>query len=512
MPIHFVAYCYVILCFGVSLFLITPTYRAVYKKSNELLPPIKLLAIAWIFITTLIFLSPSVWLVYGGVLILTCFMGRNLECRVIWFVYLLLVSPKFTSILGGVFGINVFAKISYPGILALILFIPILPRIQHIQGSPRFLSLVSDKAIMAYAFLMLINSFRDFGSVTLIFKELMTNLLEIIIPYYVISRVIRTPDMCRNVFLAMLVAGLPLAFISLIEITKTWRLYGGLDTSLGSLPTISNMVFREGQIRSAAIFRHPIINGYMFLFIIAGWLYVKRSLDATPKYSIFILITLSAGLFSTISRGPWLGVLLFLIIASILFEQKRMHNIRIITVLGLVSVLAIFVIGQGQRFINLLPFIGNINTSDYRQKLFENSLVAIGRNPVFGVSQHEFLSTDEMQSMLQGEGIIDVVNTYIGILLHHGGLGLLLYLSVTLLPFISMYRRMKRSWRVAPKPYVLQSQIIIAVAMGHFLIIGTVSSIGLLPNVTWLLAALMVSSMVMTEKKLRDTSLRVSMA
>ena len=110
---NFVAYCYAMLCFGVGFFLITPTYRAVYQHSKETLPPIRHLGVAWVFITTLIFLGPSIWLVYAGVLVLSFFMGKNLECRVVWYVFLLLVSPKFINTIGGGSGINVLIKLYF---------------------------------------------------------------------------------------------------------------------------------------------------------------------------------------------------------------------------------------------------------------------------------------------------------------------------------------------------------------------------------------------------------------
>lgn len=41
----------------------------------------------------------------------------------------------------------------------------------------------------------------------------------------------------------------------------------------------------------------------------------------------------------------------------------------------------------------------------------DNSWIVIQRNPLFG--SFDFRNTPEMQSMIQGEGIIDIVNTYI---------------------------------------------------------------------------------------------------
>ena len=85
------------------------------------------------------------------------------------------------------------------------------------------------------------------------------------------------------------------------------------------------------------------------------------------------------------------------------------------------------IVPGGQKVLDLLPFIGTIEVENitYRQRLFDNAMIVIQRNPLLG--SFDFRSTPEMQSMIQGQGIIDIVNTYIGMALQVGLIGLTLF-------------------------------------------------------------------------------------
>ena len=161
--------------------------------------------------------------------------------------------------------------------------------------------------------------------------------------------------------------------------------------------------------------------------------------------------------------------------------------------MGLVIVTPLIsVIPGGDRVINLLPFIGNVETGniDYREKLLENSITVIGRNPLFG--SVDYLSTREMQEMLQGEGIIDLVNTYIQIGLRHGLVGLGLFLGVFFGILFGIYRCRKNIPDKTSELYLL-GRSLFATLSAVLVIIFTVSSIGAIPLVYWSLAGIGVA-------------------
>ena len=73
---------------------------------------------------------------------------------------------------------------------------------------------------------------------------------------------------------------------------------------------------------------------------------------------------------------------------------------------------------------NSIPFFGQSTDDasvDYRQRLAERSWELIQLHPFFG----DPLVLTKMEDLRQGEGIIDLVNTYAGITLFYGSIGLL---------------------------------------------------------------------------------------
>jgi hypothetical protein len=148
--------------------------------------------------------------------------------------------------------------------------------------------------------------------------------------------------------------------------------------------------------------------------------------------------------------------------------------------------------------LDMLPFIGNLEKENitYRERLLDNSWIVIQRNPLFG--SFDFRNTPEMQSMIQGDGIIDIVNTYLNLALRVGLVGL------------------GCSWRSSsaccggsqghagiPDKDDEQRQLgqaLLATLVGILVIIFTVSSITVIPVVYWSVAGLSVAYMQMVRR------------
>jgi O-antigen ligase len=73
----------------------------------------------------------------------------------------------------------------------------------------------------------------------------------------------------------------------------------------------------------------------------------------------------------------------------------------------------------------------------YRQRLAERGWEIVLAHPFFG----DQFPWPEMEDLRQGEGIIDIVNTYLGVALNYGLVGLFLFLSFILLAAMRVYAR-----------------------------------------------------------------------
>ena len=163
----------------------------------------------------------------------------------------------------------------------------------------------------------------------------------------------------------------------------------------------------------------------------------------------------------------------------------------------------------GSRIIDTLPFVGISETEnvDYRADLFDNALIVILRHPLFG--SDDYLETPEMQDMIQGQGIIDIVNSYVQIALKAGLVGLAIYL----LFFFTVLLGLWSAIRQVPDTEVdlkTLGRALLATLCGALLTIATVSNIGQIPYLLWLLTGLSTAYCAIVRGDGRQLGLSVS--
>jgi len=114
----------------------------------------------------------------------------------------------------------------------------------------------------------------------------------------------------------------------------------------------------------------------------------------------------------------------------------------------------------------------------------EQSWIVIQRNPLLGSA--DYLETPEMESMRQGAGIIDVVNTYLQIALQSGLVGLGIFLLIFSIPLLRLYKMnstLKNNDSF--KHLVVQNRALISTLLGIMVIIFTVSGVGITQIYYW---------------------------
>jgi O-antigen ligase len=103
---------------------------------------------------------------------------------------------------------------------------------------------------------------------------------------------------------------------------------------------------------------------------------------------------------------------------------------------------------------------------------------------------------------MQGQGIIDVVNSYIAIALKNGVVGVSLFAGFFLSVLGGIYRAMRRLGDKECEEYLLGRALLGSLA-ATMLIIFTVSSITFIPIVYWTLAGIGVAYIIMVRKRVR---------
>jgi O-antigen ligase len=146
----------------------------------------------------------------------------------------------------------------------------------------------------------------------------------------------------------------------------------------------------------------------------------------------------------------------------------------------------------GEKVINLIPFVGETDKEnvEYRQELIDSSILIIKKYPLFGT--YDPKKEPEMEKMVQGEGIIDLVNTYLVITLYNGIVGLSLFLGFFSLVLLTIFKKIRKVSDKNSEEYRC-GRILLATLVAVLVTIFTVSSIGIISNVYWLIAGLIFS-------------------
>jgi O-antigen ligase len=151
--------------------------------------------------------------------------------------------------------------------------------------------------------------------------------------------------------------------------------------------------------------------------------------------------------------------------------------------------LAALLLPVGQRGLDLLE--NEEGTFNYRQQLIESAIPMILDSPISGYNGiAEVEATGRLEHMRQGEGIIDLVNTYIQVAMFEGLVGLALFLGSLVWALFALLRttarQIAREKGAEPELSLLLSAIIISAAF----LIATVSITGYFQDYYMIILAL----------------------
>ncbi len=441
----------------------------------------------WIAVVSAAFLSPDFWVFAAAIsVIIAAFVPRSPEQRVAYYLLLVCALPNLSAEIPGFGGIRYLFELSYPRLLALLLLAPLLfNERRRLPSNLRLFRFPSDRFVAGFVILVGLLAFRD-DTITNALRQIAMLLLDIMVPYYAISRYLRTTEDINVALTAILVGILPIAYVGLFESLRHWHLYNEMARSLLG-HALGGYDVRADVLRASAVFKSPIVLGYVMVIAFSLLLYLRAFL---PKSKSLVLSggILILALLGSVSRGPWVGFVVFFL-AYIWSGRQRLRQYALAAVVILLSFPLIMLTPYGEKFVNLLPVVGSIraDTIEYRQKLAEISWELFQRNPVLGTTHYR--ETPEMESMRQGQGIIDIVNSYINIALAYGMLGLIAFLLIFYSTASHLYKLTKNKLRFRGNESLL-SRILFAIHIYILSVIATVSSIDYVPIFYWTIVGL----------------------
>lgn len=456
----------------------------------------------WFFVTLALFLSHSYWL-FAFLLIATMMAVRRQEAHVVglFFVLLFAGSPVPINVPG--FGlVNYVLILDHYRLLTLSLLAPAALVLMQGRRTIALGRAPIDAFALGYFLLISVLEFRE-SSITDGARGVVTQAIDVLLPYYVVSRSIRDIDGFKAAMTGFVIAACVMAPLAVFESLRSWRLYTAVQAPLGLNPLVwSGYSGRAGLLRATLSLGHPIVLGFVFMVALGFLTFLHRSL---PKAWCRQLAwaSLIVGLLVSISRGPWVGALILGLVTTLIAANPLKNLVKG----GLMMLLIVALLGAfpaGQQFLDLMPFLGEeeAGSVNYRVELWSFVWPVVERN--FWLGSENFLQAPELRVLaaIQGEGIADLVNHYFEVVLANGVTGLVLFGGA----FVSALQVV---WRGMSQKMANQEQKSLGVALFCTVLavsatISTVSNVTAISVIVWSLLGMSAAYSVMVRDSVRQ--------
>ncbi len=461
----------------------------------------------WLAITAASFLAHNFWVYIVAVSVIVLLAVQREPNKPAMYFFLLFAVPAIPAQITGLGVIQHFFTIDYLRLLALVILFPAFLFLRKQPDTEPFGRTLPDKLLIGFLILqiLLMISISSFTNTLRI--GVFYSFIDIFLPYYVASRGLRNLQAFRDALMGFVLAALLLSVIGAFEFTRHWLLYSSLDAVLGAPWDLGDYLARgpEGSdLRAQGTAGQPIPYGYIMAVATGFLLYLKSHAVKSTVWNLGLLM-LTIGLFASLSRGPWVGAATIVIV----FIATGPAPVKGFSRLGLLALLVaplLLITDSGDKIMKLLPFIGTggEDTITYRERLAEISIQVIKENPFFGA--FDYFYSPAMQELRQGQGIIDIVNTYLSVGLGNGLVGLSLFAGFFIAVAFGIFRSMRALPDRKDELYSL-GRGLLATLLGIMVTIATVSSITVIPVIYWSVAGLGVAYVHMLAMAKKSTAL-----
>jgi hypothetical protein len=273
------------------------------------------------------------------------------------------------------------------------------------------------------------------------FRQLANYFFVYVIPVLIITRSARNALEWRLMLTVMAGVGIILSAIVLYETRSAWPLYASLSPHYG-IETYGVVVkWRGGLMRAYGPLMEATSLGCVLVICFAAALATRRAFVSNLHY-IGVVAIIAIGTLAPQSRGGMIGIAVAFVISSF-YRRGIGSGVQIGLAATLLSGAYALAMVIGSVGTQISTSLGEAKgTVDYRAELLRRGLQEFWKSPIFGDSKLNIMA--RMQDLVQGEGIIDFVNSYLYFALFAGAVGLVLFCAAFLVPIgrLAYIRRM----------------------------------------------------------------------
>lgn len=393
----------------------------------------------WLLLSAAAFLSPNFWIFVLVAAPALYIGGRRDTNPLAFYLILMTVIPSIgIQIPTTGLGINQLFELDILRLLSFCVLIPAALRIRKSKDPDRTHGLQgTDLLLLCFGLLTVVlyvapddpSQAYSHSSYTNALRQAFLFIADTYVLYYVASRSCTNRRAIVDALASFCLACTVMSVIAGFESVKHWLLYTDLYRRWGGDQLEQAYLFRAGLLRAVASTGNALILGYLLAVAFGFWLYLQSHLKRlVPRVAVAAVLWL--GVLASFSRGPLLGALLI----YFSYAAFRPGGTSRLIKAGLVFlvVAAVFLASPvGDKITATLPFMGGHEaqgTLTYREQLLARSWQLIQAHPYLGDQQ----ALSKMQDLRQGQGIIDVVNTYVEVTLFYGFVGLAIFLAFIL--------------------------------------------------------------------------------
>ena len=425
-------------------------------------------------VTAIMFLAQNMWLFLSGLAFLSILVARRLTYPLALFVFLLLLMPGYTVRVPGFGVINYLIELNPWRLLALTVLLPAAIWLSNQKYLPGPGSLLPDKLLIAFVLYTSWLAYVHHATFTGGLRHLAAITMDSLLVYYVASRGLMIKGAVRHVMVAFIMACVFLALVAAFEFFKHWLLYASVSRVLGALPGLFGYLGRGETLRASATTGQPIVLGFVMMVALLIAPYVQRLL--VPRtHRLLLWGVIGLGLVAAMSRGPWVGAAVGLVFVA-LFSTNPISKFLKLAATGLGIAFLLVLLPGGEKIINYLPWIGTVDVSNitYRELLWEQTLLVIDQ--YFWIGSIGYTELPEFDVIRQGGGFVDIVNSYVGVMLSYGFIGFCLYTSLIfwVVLKVSRYAQKYKFSKIEDSTY---ASALVGVLVSVVITITTVSSI-----------------------------------
>ena len=446
-------------------------------------------SMTWISVTLIAFLSGNFWVYVLLTGLLLLYVGKKEQNPFALFFMLLFTIPRINQNIPGFGLVNFLFSVDYVTVLSLTILLPAYLSLRKLPDIKPFLSYTTDKILLVYLVLDTMLLIRG-TTFTDVMRSAVFNYTDVFLPYYVASRSIRNLQQLKEVIIALVLASMLAGVIALYEYAQFWLLYAQLAPALGVTWDLGLYLNRGENLRALASLGQPIVLGYALMVALGCYFYMAKTVN-NKLLMIIGFCLLIGGLYAPLSRGPWVGAAL-LVIFFIAISPKAIRHFTILFVTLLALIPIVKDTPMGIKIADMLPFIGKVDIEnvEYRMDLVDNTIILFNRNPFFG--SVTYLQDLADLGMVQGAGIVDVVNSYLASVLRNGLVGVTLFIVFFGIILASVTKSLIRIPDKNSDIHLL-GRVILSCIVAMLVTIISVSSILIIPILYWTFAGLGLS-------------------